>query len=233
MYEFNLVIQSSFGPLTAEGVHAIRDNLLLFNTLSISINTVFESEDVYDLYLQEVLPLLQRAGFSGPQHGLVWQRDLYIAKLFATIIDRDVSLTILELQRIVFQKNEAQLLGKLVENNTTIHTLNLDFSTFYEFSDFDHVAYGFTKNKNILAFFMSFCNMTDCVMIALAESLVYNKTLISLTLTNNFKITHVGQDAMANMLQYNNTLRIVNIWLLSSFLKNVHNNVIEKVLNCK
>ena len=69
MYEFNLVIQSTFGPMTAKSVHAIRDNLLLFQTLallsltddkeienllSVTIKTVFESEDVHDLYLQEV-----------------------------------------------------------------------------------------------------------------------------------------------------------------------------------
>jgi hypothetical protein len=44
------------------------------------------------------------------------------------------------------------------------------------------------------------------------------------TLANNQKITSVGQDAMTSMLQYNNTLLIVNIWLLSTFLKNVIRN---------
>ena len=259
MYEFNLVIQSTFGPLTAKSVHAIRDNLLLFQTLSVTIKTVFESEDVHDLYLQEVLPLMRHAGFSGSQNGLVWKRNLFISNLLSTIIERDVSLTSLELQRIVFQKTEAQLLGKLIEETTNLQTLNLNCSTFYDFSDFEHVAHGFSKNKSILAFYMSHCNMDDSILIALAKSLECNQTLISVTLANNQKTTYVGQDAMTSMLQYNNTLRVVNIWLLSTFLKNrvsmenlrvqyqllingtskdliaaktEKNNLLEKVLNC-
>jgi hypothetical protein len=246
MYEFNLVIQSTFGPLTAEGVHAIRDNLLLFETLSVTINTVFASEDVHDLYMHEVLPLMRHAGFSGSQNGLVWKRDLYISKLLATMIDRKIGLTSLELQRVVFQKTEAQLLGKLMEETTNLQTLNLNFSAFYDFSDFIHVADGLGKNKSILAFYMSHCDMNDSNLMELAKSLENNQTLISLTLANNHKTTYVGQDAMASMLQYNNTLLIVNIWLLSTFLKNItskgwnlqqqcisaKNNLIEKVLHC-
>ncbi len=201
----HLKFMPNFGPLTMEHLDILTVMSTKCSKPFFSIETTFASDDVYCAFLDRVLPLMRYITLTKLWNP-IWQN------MFLTnVLQYQHGLTWLSLNEITMAQPEATLLRRFMETTTTLQNLNLSYVTLVTSAVFNDIAAGFKYNQSIQGFCMSNTNLDDDCLVALADAMLFNETVLTLIMVNNKRVSELGFTTMSNMLQCNNTLLVVNL----------------------
>ena len=184
---------------------------------NIDSNTIFvylidKNDDMINLQLRFIfycIDIIKRQG----DIILNTSTDIYInlEKTFNTIITglkQNIPLKILILRKIGNEK--AKALAGVLEENTTLTTLDLNDNNIYDKGSIAVLAEAIGKNKTLTTLYFGHNIFGNKGVIALAQALKTNKTLTTLNISYN-KFDVEGANALAEALKTNRTMMTLEI----------------------